>query len=178
MRTVAFNKGWYLLYTNSKQEKKVAEQLVAKKINYYLPIVKDIRKWSDRVKIIHSPLFPSYLFIYLEQLQNYYDSLEAKGALYYVRFGHEIAKVADTIVNNLKIVVNASEFIEISFVEFQKGETLTISEGPLTGLNCEVVQYKNKEMLLVRISLLKRSVLAELPVSHLSKYNFSKLHSF
>jgi transcription antitermination factor NusG len=168
MRTLAFNKGWHLLYTSSKQEKKVAEQLAARNINHYLPIVKTTRKWSDRIKTLNAPLFPSYLFIYLEQLEDYYNSLEAKGALHYVRFGTQIARVADSIVNDLKIVINKGQEIEVSYTEFNKGEILTISDGPLTGLNCEVVQYKSKEMILVRVNLLKRNVLAEVPVHHLA----------
>lgn len=168
MRPIAFNRGWYLLYTNTKQEKKVAEQLAARNIKHYLPIVRTTRKWSDRIKILNLPLFPSYLFIYLEQVEHYYNSLEAKGALYYVRFGTQIARVADSIVNDLIIIVNTGGEIEISYTEFKKGEILTITAGPLAGLTCEVVQYKSKKMILVRVNLLKRNVLAEVPVSQLS----------
>jgi transcriptional antiterminator RfaH len=169
MEAATFNKGWYLLYTNSKQERNVAGQLDRMKIQHYLPLVKITRKWSDRLKILDSPLFPSYLFIYLNHFKEYFLCLEAQGALHFVRFGQQIAKVSDSVIIDLKIIVDAGEQIEVSFSAFQKGETVTITDGPLTGLKCEVIQYNKKEMILVRIELLQRNLLMELPVNHLCK---------
>lgn len=170
MEAVSFNKGWYLIYTNSKQERKVAGQLGQMKIQYYLPMVKIAREWSDRVKILDSPLFPSYLFVYLNQLKDYYQCLETQGALHFVRFGQKIARVTDSVISDLRIIVDAGEQIEVSFSVFQKGETVTITEGPLAGLKCEVIQYNKKEMMLVRIELLQRNLLLELPINHLCKF--------
>lgn len=169
MTKPAFKKGWYLLYTSPKQEKKVSEQLLSVNIPHYLPTIKSARRWSDRLKILTTPMFPRYLFAYLGQQEEYYKSLATKGSLYFVRFGGQITRVADSVVNDLKILVEKGGQFEIVFTELEKGEMLTISEGPLRNLNCEVVRYKNKDMILVRVSLLKRSVLVELPVHHLSK---------
>ena len=43
---------WYVGYTRSCQEKSVAKSLAALDVEYYLPIQKVRRKWSDRIKII------------------------------------------------------------------------------------------------------------------------------
>lgn len=164
-----FHKGWYLLYTRPKQEGVIADQLASLAIGHYLPKVRVVRKWSDRVKIVHTPLFPSYLFIHLQRQQDYFASLDTKGALHYVRFGNELARVADSLVDDLKIVVGSGAPVEVSYTDFKTGDQLTIAEGPLTGLHCEVVRYRNQDLILVRIHLLQRNVLLELPVSHLTK---------
>lgn len=169
MEAASFNKGWYLIYTNSKQERIVAGQLERMKIQHYLPLVKIARKWSDRVKILDSPLFPSYLFVYLNHFKDYFLCLEAKGALHFVRFGQKIARVPDSVISDLRIIVDAGEQIEVSFSMFQKGETVTITDGPLAGLKCEVIQYNKREMILVRIELLQRNLLLEVPVNNLCK---------
>jgi transcriptional antiterminator RfaH len=169
MEAVSFNKGWYLIYTNSKQERNVAGQLDKIKIQHYLPLVKIAKKWSDRVKILDSPLFPSYLFVYLNQFKDYFLCLETKGALQFVRFGQKIAKVSDSVISDLRIIVETGQQIEVSFSAFQKGETVTINDGPLAGLKCEVIQYNRREMILVRIELLQRNLLMEVPVNHLCK---------
>jgi transcriptional antiterminator RfaH len=169
MEAVSFNKGWYLIYTNSKQERKVAGQIDKMKIEHYLPLVKIAREWSDRVKILDSPLFPSYLFVHLNQFKDYYQCLETQGALHFVRFGQKIARVADSVISDLRIIVDAGEKIEVSFSAFQKGETVSITDGPLAGLSCEIIQYNKREMILVRIELLQRSLLLELPANRLCK---------
>ena len=166
---LAFNKGWYLLYTSSRQERKVSSQLATMKISHYLPMTKSARKWADRTKVIITPLFPSYLFIYLEQIQDYYAGLNTEGVLHYVKFGTQIVRIPESIISDLKILSNYTDPIKVSMLEFRKGESLIITKGPLNGLNCEVIKYNNKEMILVRISLLKRNLLLELPICHLSK---------
>jgi len=169
MEAVSFNKGWYLIYTNAKQERKVASQLDKLKIEHYLPLVKIAREWSDRIKLLDSPLFPSYLFVYLNQFKDYYLCLEAQGAIHFVRFGQKIARVADTIINDLRIIEGAGEHIEVSFGAFQQGEMVSITKGPLTGLKCEVIKYNIKQIILVRIELLQRNLLIELPANHICK---------
>jgi transcription antitermination factor NusG len=165
----SFHKGWYLLYTNSKQEKKVAGQYANMEIQFLLPMIKVEREWSDRIKILNSPLFPSYLFVYLSHFDDYFRCLEAPGALNFVRFGKNLARVSDTVIENIRILINANEQLEISFNHFKKGEAVKISEGLFSGLNCEVIRYKNKDMILVRVDLLQRNLILETPIGHLSK---------
>ena len=58
---------WYVLYTNPKAEKKVAEQLNKIGIETYCPLVTKIQQWSDRKKKIEVPLFSSYVFVNIEE---------------------------------------------------------------------------------------------------------------
>ena len=57
---------WYVLYVQSRKEKKVAEMLQEMKVQVYCPHIKEIRQWSDRKKTIESPLFKSYVFVRLQ----------------------------------------------------------------------------------------------------------------
>lgn len=162
-----FRKGWYLLYTLPRQEKKISRQLLEMNVTHYLPVVKTLRQWSDRVKTLYEPLFPSYLFIYLQNSQDYFTGLNADGVVGYVKFGGKIALVADAVVNDLRLVVGSGEALEVSSIEFQPGQMLIIAEGAFAGLQGEMVQHKNKEMLIIRINLLKRNILVALPVAQL-----------
>src|SRR4051812_47816627 len=60
------NQKWYAVYTRPRWEKKVAEILSSKKIENYCPLNKVVRQWSDRKKIVHEPLFTSYVFVHVE----------------------------------------------------------------------------------------------------------------
>src|SRR4029077_16112 len=57
------NKKWFAVYTRPRWEKKVAEILTRKKVENYCPLNKVLRQWSDRKKIVHEPLFTSYVFV-------------------------------------------------------------------------------------------------------------------
>ena len=158
-----FNTGWYLIYTKPRHERKVQNRLTELNINSFLPTKKTLRTWHDRRKYVDEPLFPSYIFIYLEDMQHYYEGMDAEGSLYYVRSGKEIARVNETIVDNIKLAISEAKEIEVSETRFLPGRRLVIREGPLTGLSCEVVQFKNKKKLLVRVDLLQRNILMSLP---------------
>jgi transcriptional antiterminator RfaH len=164
-----FNSGWYLLYTRPKQEKKVTEQLKEKQLKHYLPVQTVVRKWADRLKTVQQPLFPSYVFVYLEDLRDYFIGLNTDGVLQYVKFGGRITRVGEAIIHNLRLIIEYGREVEVSLSEFKQGQLLTISEGPFAGMNCEVMQYKRQERILVRFNLLRRNVLMELPAAQLIK---------
>lgn len=56
-------KKWLVVYTKPRWEKKVARTLETKKIEYYCPLNRVQRQWSDRKKIIEEPLFSAYVFV-------------------------------------------------------------------------------------------------------------------
>src|SRR5262245_32176725 len=99
-----FSPGWYIIYTKPRHEKKVFHRLTEIRIQSFLPTKKTLRSWHDRKKYVDEPLFPSYIFIYLKELRNYYDGMDTDGALYFVRTGKDIARVNDTVVNNIRLV--------------------------------------------------------------------------
>jgi transcription antitermination factor NusG len=163
-----FNPGWFVIYTKPRHEKKVADQLEKTRISHFLPLVKRLRNWSDRRKYIDTPLFPSYIFVRLEDPQSYFTSLEIFGVIQYVRTGKKIAAVSEEVINNLRLIIsNSPDEIEVSAENIYPGKKLFISEGPFTGFSCEVIQHKGKQKILVRIELLQRSILLDMPVEYL-----------
>jgi transcriptional antiterminator RfaH len=160
-----FCEGWYVLYTKPRHEKKVYTRLKETNVDCFLPIRKAIKNLNGRRRCIEEPLFPSYLFIYLDNFQSYYLGIDTVGALGYVRTGKEIAKVNVSIVDNIKLMAKAAADLDVSEMQFQAGQQLVISEGPLAGLSCEVVRHEQKQKLLVRVELLNRSLLLTLPAN-------------
>jgi transcriptional antiterminator RfaH len=163
-----FNSGWYLIYTKPRHEKKVNVCLLEKGITTFLPTRKILRNWHDRRKYIDEPLFPSYIFIYLNDMQSYYDGMNTEGSLYFVRTGKEIARVNEMVVNNIKLATSHSNDIKVTDQVIKPGAQLVITKGVLTGLSCEVIQIDSKQKLLVRIELLQRSILLTVSDEYLS----------
>src|SRR5262245_57178241 len=53
---------WFALWTRSRHEQVVREQLEQKHIEVFLPTVTRWSRWKDRKKKIDWPLFPGYCF--------------------------------------------------------------------------------------------------------------------
>jgi transcriptional antiterminator RfaH len=162
-----FKKGWYLIYTRPRHEKKVVAQLEERRIVSYLPTTKNFRQWHDRKKEIEAPLFPSYVFVYVNSMTEYYLALEPDSVLQYVRFGRQVAVVRDSVVKGIQILATTCAAVEVQDHSLLPGIHTTINFGPLAGLECEVVEVKGRQRIVVRVSLLQREVLVDLPPIYL-----------
>jgi transcription antitermination factor NusG len=54
---------WWLVYTRSRQEKKVAEHLAARQVPHYLPVISRKSLSRGKTRISKIPLFTGYLFL-------------------------------------------------------------------------------------------------------------------
>ncbi|MGN6601343.1 MAG: transcription termination/antitermination protein NusG [Ginsengibacter sp.] len=154
--------GWYLIYTRPRMEKSVARELKEIQVVSYLPLVKSLRQWHDRRKLIEVPLFASYVFVRLCNLKDFHQCYNINGFVKFVRVGKELAKVDESIVKNLMIAIESGEKTEVSDIKFDRGEKLVILEGPLTGFYGELVQYKGKKRALVRVEMLGRNLVVDI----------------
>ena len=63
-------KKWIAVYTKSRHEQTVVNELYKKNIEVYCPMFKEKRQWSDRKKWVDFPLFRSYVFANIEIKEN------------------------------------------------------------------------------------------------------------
>src|SRR3954467_3216626 len=54
---------WHVLQTKSRQEKALAETLLARGVRCFLPLVDVKRMYGSRRETVEFPLFPGYLFL-------------------------------------------------------------------------------------------------------------------
>lgn len=157
--------GWYVIYTRPRHERKVVNYLVELKIISLLPATRVFRKTKNKAKYLDSPLFPSYVFVYLNDLEEFYKVLSLEGVLYFVRTGKEVAKVNESVIHNIRLLIGQGydHHIEVSETEFLPGKKIMIKDGAMTGLNGEIVETRGEQKILVRIRLLQRSILITLP---------------
>lgn len=132
---------WYVLYTNPKAEKKVAEQLTKVGIANYCPLITKVQQWSDRKKKIVTPLFSSYVFVHVDDNQR--NSVFAiKGVVRYLFWLGKPAVVREDEILTIKNWLdNSNCTIEIEAIRI--GDKVTISEGPFKS-QAGIVQEVNK----------------------------------
>ncbi|HMU09205.1 MAG TPA: UpxY family transcription antiterminator [Ferruginibacter sp.] len=105
---------WYAVYTKPRWEKKVASLLEAKGVEYYCPLNKVIKQWSDRKKTILEPLFKSYVFVQVEEKRKW-ELMNINGILNYVHYMGKPAKIRNSEIETVKRFLN--EFDSVDVVE-------------------------------------------------------------
>lgn len=163
--------GWHVLYVKSRHEKKVYDKLIELSLDAFLPLVKTVKKWSDRKKVVLQPLFPSYVFVNLTSSLDFHKALSVSGACAYIQFGKEYAKVTDQEISKVKFLVEEDRItnIETNTPLPEIGEIKKISHGPLEGLKCEVLRVNNENKIIVRIDSLQQNIIATIPCSYLEQ---------
>jgi transcription antitermination factor NusG len=53
---------WHVLHVISNHEKRVAQHLVVRSVEHYLPLYTEHVKWTDRTVLAERPLFSGYVF--------------------------------------------------------------------------------------------------------------------
>src|SRR5258708_37956460 len=110
-----FKKGWFVIYTKPRHEKKVSEQLHKADVSAFLPMMKTLNTWCDRKKYVEMPVFPSYVFVKLPDNQSYYQTLQIHAMLYYLRTGNELATVSETVISTVKMLLRQPQPIEVGY---------------------------------------------------------------
>jgi len=157
---------WYVMYTRPNHEKKVVHHLAENNIECYLPLTRTLRQWHDRRKFIVTPVFPSYVFVYLDSWKHYHNALDHTGALYFVKTGSIMASVEKSVIESIRLAVGDGTGVEVT-PQFMPGQPVVIQEGPFTGLEGELVQHQGKDKIQVRVNLLQRSLLVTVAPEYL-----------
>ena len=119
---------WYVVYTKPKWEKKVAEQLTKIGITNYCPLIIKLKQWSDRKKKIEVPLFNSYVFVQLEDVDRA-KVFEASGVIRYLFWLGKPAIVKGEEITIIKKSLDSDRIEEISVLPFQEGDHIKVASG-------------------------------------------------
>ena len=157
---------WYVVYTQSRAEKKAAEYLHDVDIQYFLPLIKTIRQWSDRKKKVELPLFPSYMFVYVNHTQ-YYEVLEIPYISRYIFYDGKPASISQKEIDKIKKLINADVEMEVTSEKILPGQQIEITHGLLRGIKGEMVSYKGTNMVAIKIQQIEFSMLIHVAVNHL-----------
>ncbi len=148
---------WVALYTKSRHEKKVENQLVEKKIPVYLPMKRTLKKWSDRRKWVEEPLFRSYIFI-KGSSEERYRAVQSVGVVRVVTFNGQLAFVRDEEIEMIKrVLADAPDTVSCP-VSLSVGDTVEIETGPLAGLRGRLEEIRGETRFLVSIASIAQGI--------------------
>ncbi|MBR5905381.1 MAG: UpxY family transcription antiterminator [Bacteroidales bacterium] len=146
---------WYVGCVRSCQEKKVAENLGARGVEFYLPIRREVRKWSDRRKIVEVPVIPRFVFIRCEESERVGILAKEPRIWRYLPFEGKAAIVRDEEMDAFrKMVEQGGKTVSFTDRPLAPGDRIRVTSGPLTGLECELASVDGNRCLAVRLGLL------------------------
>lgn len=157
---------WFALYTNSRHEKRVAQHLSQRLIEFYLPLYRAQRKWRDGSRVtLDLPLFPGYLFIHIRRSERG-RVLDVPGALEVVSgTGGEPAALPDATIDALRLGVERRLIQPHPLVT--AGQRVRICSGVLAGLEGIVVRNKSSLRVVLTLEHIMQSCAVEVGLEDL-----------
>ncbi len=154
---------WWALYTRHQHEKTVAEMLLCKGLEVFLPLHDSMRRWKDRQKLLSLPLFPGYVFV-RGNPDRRLQVVTTPGVHMILSRGDQIAVVPEEEILAIRRVVEGSCRVE-PHPFLRCGERVRMIRGSLEGVEGILVRKKNLCRLVLSVDMLARSVGVEVDAS-------------
>lgn len=151
---------WFAIRVKSRHEKVVEASLRGKGYETFLPLYHDHRMWGNRRAQVELPLFSGYVFVHLE-FQRRLPILQTSGVVQFVCNGHLPAPVDPSELAAIR-AISASGLPVAPWPFLEAGQRVQVTEGSLRGVEGVLLQIKNRDRIIVSLSLLQRSVAVEL----------------
>ena len=151
---------WYALYTRSRHEKVVHEELQKKGFETFLPLRRITRHWSDRIKKIEEPLFSGYLFVHTP-LQRRFEILQTRGSVRFVGFHSFPVPVSEKELETVRRFIETEIAID-PYPYLKAGDRVYIRSGPFKGVEGFIVRKGRSTRLVISLDLLLQSISVEI----------------
>ena len=135
-----------------------------RRIDAYVPLVKTMRQWSDRKKMVELPLLNGYAFVNIQPGQNE-TVLQTKGVVSFVRSEGKVAVIRDKEIDRLKQLVELGYHLEAGSIKkkYKEGDKVKISSGVLKGLEGYVVDGTENKQIEVLLESIGQCIRVKLP---------------
>ncbi len=150
---------WYALWTRSRHEKLVRDELADQKIEPLLPTVKRLNQWKDRKKEVEIPLFPGYCFARFEW-KNRLDILRIPGVVRVIGSCGRPEPIPDHEIEAIKKLMNTALPYE-NHPYLKVGMRVRIIRGPLEGVEGIFSRKEKYHRVVISVHLIQQAVSVE-----------------
>src|SRR5260370_38495979 len=153
---------WYATYTCANHEKRVAQQLVEREVEHFLPLYSSVRRWSDRRVQIDLPLFPGYVFVHIA-LRDRLRVRQVPGVAKLVGFGSLPLALPNEQVESLRAGLNGQLRVR-PHPCLAGGRRVKVLRGPFQGAEGILVRRKGIFRVVLSLEAIMRSIAVEVDV--------------
>ena len=156
---------WFAVYTTPRHEKRAAQHLELRGMEYFLPLYSTQRKWKDGSRVtLNLPVFPSYVFVRTTRRERV-RVLEIPSVLWMVGSKREPTPVPDFCIESLREAVRLRK-IE-PHPHLAVGERVRIKSGAMAGMEGILVRKKNDYRVVLRLEMTHQSFAMEVDAANL-----------
>lgn len=161
---------WYAIWTRSRHEKIVRDQLTRKHVEVFLPTIGRWSHWKDRKKKIDWPLFPGYCFArFVPDNQHRLDVLKCDGVVSIISNDGQPSPIPDIEIESIRTLVE-SELAYDPVPLIKEGDLVKVTHGPLRGVVGRLVRKGSRARLILSVELIGRAVSVEVDASDVRAY--------
>lgn len=160
---------WFAVWTRSRHEQVVREQLARKHIETFLPTMTRWSRWKDRRKKIDWPLFPGYCFARFDPADTL-PILKCTGVVNIVSVEGRPAPIPARELDSIRLLVTS----ELQFDPcplLREGDLVEVTHGPLKGVVGRLVRKDAaKARLVLSVDLIGQAVSVEVDAADVRAY--------
>jgi transcription antitermination factor NusG len=160
---------WYAVWTRSRHEQVVREQLDRKRIDTFLPTITRWSRWRDRKKKIDWPLFPGYCFARFNP-SDPLPILKCAGVVNIVSFDGKPAPISDVELGSIRVLVG-SELQYDPCPIVREGQLVEVVHGPLKGVVGRLIKKDAaRARLVLSVDLIGQAVSVDVEAADVKAY--------
>jgi transcription antitermination factor NusG len=149
---------WYAVHTMARHEKRVAAQFEEKRVCAFLPLLRQIHRWSDRRSVVETPMFSCYAFVRMVQnVEERLKVLRTPGVLGFVGRERQGTPIPDEQIESLRKAISEKvPCLPHPFIS--AGKRVRMRGGSLDGVEGILTLQGKDQRLVISVELLQRSV--------------------
>jgi transcription antitermination factor NusG len=160
---------WFAIWTRSRHEQIVREQLARKKIEVFLPTIGRWSRWKDRKKKIDWPLFPGYCFARFDPGDTL-PILKCSGVVNIVSFEGRPAPIPQLEIDSIRLLVG-SELQYDPCPLVHEGMMVEVVHGPLAGVVGRLLRKDpGRARLVLSVDLIGQAVSVDVDAADVRPY--------
>jgi transcription antitermination factor NusG len=159
---------WYAIWTRSRHEQTVREQIEEKGLDAFLPTITRWSRWKDRKKQIDWPLFPGYCFAKLGTADRL-PVMKCAGVVNIVSFNGEVAPIPEHEIEGIRRLIETDlQFDPCPLI--REGTLVEVVHGPLRGVVGRLVRKGSHARLILAVELIGQGVSVEVDAADVKAY--------
>jgi transcription termination/antitermination protein NusG len=160
---------WFAVWTRSRHEQVVHDQLAARQIEAFLPTVTRWSRWKDRKKKVTWPLFPGYCFAHFDP-ERALSVLTCSGVVNIVSFEGRPAPIPEIELESIRVLVGSElQFDPCPFLK--QGSLVEVVSGPLRGVVGRLLRKDGaRARLVLSVDLIGQAVSVEVDAADVRAY--------
>jgi transcription termination/antitermination protein NusG len=159
---------WFAVWTRSRHESRVLQQLEDKRVEAFLPTITRWSRWKDRKKRIDWPLFPGYCFVHIDP-DDSLAVLKCSGVVTIVACDGRPAAIPDREIEGIRSLI-ASELRYDPCPLIHEGTLVEVVGGPLRGVAGRLVRKGAHARLMLTVDLIGQAVAVEVDAADVRPY--------